>query len=421
MVALREIDAATRRLAVVAGMASYLDAAALVASGLAVGGFYAPAFELSPLAVGLLLGLQTVAFATGAVLGGHIGDRAGRRRVLIASLALYVLGIGILAAATGVVSLAVGLTISGLAIGGDLPVSLAIIGEEAPEGAKGRLIAFSQVLWIAGIGTMGALGVIASGHGVTAGRTLYAFLFVVGSVVLAMRLRLRESRDWIAADAKRASRIEGGRSDGPLGHISTSVWMTAAVLGIYYALWNLGANTLGQFRPYLWINVFGGDPRGISWLILAVLPIGLAGTMLFTLVVDGPAQRRWFICGSLISIAGWLLVSLRLEQSSFVSLCVMFSVGASTSGEVVFKVWVQRHVPVLARARVQGATVAVARLLAAGAAVVTPLIATWNVQFLFSSLAIANIAALAVALFGVRRFRGPAPIGAIDDDRAAPN
>jgi MFS transporter, SP family, inositol transporter len=67
--------------AVLAGMASYLDAAALVTSGIAIGGYYAGPLQLGAGAIGSLLGLQTLAFAVGALVGGRLGDRFGRRTV----------------------------------------------------------------------------------------------------------------------------------------------------------------------------------------------------------------------------------------------------------------------------------------------------------------------------------------------------
>src|SRR6478735_7459419 len=76
-----------------AGMASYLDSGALAASGFAIGGFYVGPLGLDTLTIGVLLGLQTLAFAVGAVAGGLLSDRLGRRRVLLAALFLYAAGV----------------------------------------------------------------------------------------------------------------------------------------------------------------------------------------------------------------------------------------------------------------------------------------------------------------------------------------
>ena len=89
------------RTAVLAGMASYLDAGALVTSGIAIGGYYAAPLRLAPGTIGSLLGLQTLAFAAGALCGGRLGDRFGRRTVFTLSLVLYAVGVLLLMTATG--------------------------------------------------------------------------------------------------------------------------------------------------------------------------------------------------------------------------------------------------------------------------------------------------------------------------------
>jgi inositol transporter-like SP family MFS transporter len=124
--------------ATLAGMASYLDAAALVTSGVAIGGSYAEPLGLDAATIGFLLGLQTLMFALGALFGGRIGDRFGRRRVFTSSLLLYAVGVTLLLIVAAPWMLYVGVVAVGLAIGADLAVSLALINEEAPPGRRGR-------------------------------------------------------------------------------------------------------------------------------------------------------------------------------------------------------------------------------------------------------------------------------------------
>ena len=371
-------------------MASYLDSGALVASGLAIGGFYARGLPLGDAAIGLLLGLQTLAFAVGAVVGGRLGDRLGRRRVLLASIVLYALGVAVLAAAWDTTTLVIGVVLSGLAIGGDLPTSLAMISEEAPAGSKGRLVAFSQFLWIAGIAGAGVLGLVLADLGVTAGRLLYLHLLVVALVVLAMRLHLRESSEWTAARdvhladvaAHPPARAQGRRGWSFVG-LRGPTTSTVLALGFYYTAWNIGANTLGQFKPYLWIEVMGGSPRGASVLILLGLPLGLVLSAAFVVVVDTPSRHRWIMAGALTSLSGWLVITVWPTREAFVYLAVSFAAGASMSGEVAYKVWTQRLIPTMSRATVQGATLAVARVAAALAAAATPLVVNADPRALF--------------------------------------
>ena len=136
--------------AILAGMASYLDAGAIVTTGIALV-LYSATLGIDPGTLGLLSGLLTLFFAVGAIIGGRLGDRYGRKRVYSVTLILFAVGVGLLAGAVAVPMLFVGVILTGLAIGADLPVSLAMIAEEAPEGKKGKMIVFSGMLWLLGI------------------------------------------------------------------------------------------------------------------------------------------------------------------------------------------------------------------------------------------------------------------------------
>lgn len=410
------MNAGVGRLLVTAGMASYLDAGALVASGLALGGFYRDSLSLSDSNVGVLLGLQTLCFATGAVVGGRLGDRLGRRDVLWASLVMYAAGVLVLASASGVPWLVVGVVLSGLAIGGDLPTSLALISEEAPLGQRGRLVASTQLLWVAGIATTGMLAYAVADLGVLAGRILYAHLLVVALVVLLFRMTLSESEEW-----SHARRVADQGRHRPGSHIrarlrvaaTSPVTPLAFALGSYYALWNLGANTLGQFKPYLWIQELGGSERGAAALVLAGLPLGLIGGWFFLQVVDTEQRPRWILVGCLVSAAGWLGATIWPTPAWFVVLVVCFAVGASLSGEAAYKVWTQELVPTLLRATVQGATLAAARVAAGLFALVTPAIASASPRWLFGTLLVAQVTATLIAVRWLPRF-ATRPVGTIE-------
>ena len=108
-----------------------------------------------------------------------------------------------------------------IAIGADLPVSLALVAEEAPEGMKGRLVAFSGFLWFIGIIVTEILKAIVGPLGALGGRILYAHLLLVAVVVLVLRLGLPESREWAAAQrAKAAGDDEIRFSDIPQASLS---------------------------------------------------------------------------------------------------------------------------------------------------------------------------------------------------------
>ena len=188
---LRDLPRPAWRVAILAGMASYLDAAAIITSGGALV-LYKERFGLSLAQIGQLSAVLTALFAIGALVGGRLGDRFGRRRVFTTTMIGLALGAAMLAFAPSLPVLVAGTIVVGFCIGADLPVSMAMIAEEAPPGFKGRLIAFSHVLWMAAIGTTYVLQVAVGGLGELGGRIMWAHVLLAALLVLVLRAALPE-------------------------------------------------------------------------------------------------------------------------------------------------------------------------------------------------------------------------------------
>jgi MFS transporter, SP family, inositol transporter len=394
--------------AVLAGMASYLDSGALVASGIAIGALYAPALGLGPGAIGALLGLQTFMFALGALFGGRLGDRFGRRTVFTFSLILYAAGAALLTWAGSTAVLYVGVIAIGLAIGADLPVSLSMINEEAPEGSKGKLVAFTNILWTLGIVVPVALSSVVGGMGVTGGRILFGQLVVVSLVVLVLRWTMRESVEWSAArqvtDADRAGGAETVHFS-QIGQLFRPPVVAAVVAtAVFYAAWNLGANTYGQFGTFLWTNLTGSDVQTYSTYTLLGFPLGFLAAYLFMRVADRPARRTWFVVGVVLNVAAWIMLTV-VGATEFTLLVGYFmtAIGGSFAGETIYKVWSQELVPTLLRSTMQGMTIAFARVISALFAFVTPTIALANDRLLFGLLLVLSLVGSAIGLFWIPR------------------
>jgi AAHS family 3-hydroxyphenylpropionic acid transporter len=111
-----------------AGMCEGYD---LLVAGIAAPKF-APYFELEPARLGAVFAAATFGLFIGAILGGRIADRFGRKSVLVASLLLF----GIFSIGTALVHdvgpfLLMRLLV-GLGLGGALPNMLALNAEAAP-------------------------------------------------------------------------------------------------------------------------------------------------------------------------------------------------------------------------------------------------------------------------------------------------
>lgn len=392
------------RTATLAGMASYLDSAALVTSGIAIGGAYAGALVLDAGTIGALLGLQTLMFAVGALVGGRLGDRFGRRKIFSSSLLLYAIGVALLLVGTSHVLLYAGVVAVGLAIGADLPVSLALINEEAPPGEKGKLVIFSNQLWLAGIVAVVVLSSVVGSWGLLGGRIMFAHLLLVSVVVLVLRMTLRESAEW--ASAKEVADTDPERIHfSRVGQLFRPPVIFAVVAtGLYYATWNLGASTLGSFGTYLWTTLTGGDIARFSQLTLLGLPVGFLAGLIFMRAIDKPARRFWFLTGSALIVIAWTLpVVFGATQFTLIALMLVSGLGNAFAGESIYKVWSQELMPTLLRSTASGVTIAFTRLLAALAAFGTPALAAANPSLLFLLLLGFTLVATVIGVVWVPR------------------
>lgn len=112
-------------------------------------GFTGPALigdlRVERAALGPALAASLVGMAIGAAVVGALGDRWGRRRALIASTALFGVATLLAATATSVPTLAVWRFITGLGLGGALPIATALIAEFAPRRLRAQVIGAIQV------------------------------------------------------------------------------------------------------------------------------------------------------------------------------------------------------------------------------------------------------------------------------------
>jgi MFS transporter, SP family, inositol transporter len=398
------------RTAFLAGMASYLDAAALVSSGVAISVLYAPALQLTPVLIGMVLACQQLSFAVGALFGGRLGDRFGRRRVLTLALVVYAVGCALMATATSVWMLLPGVVLTGLGVGADLPVALAMANEVAPRQKKGRMVVLSSVMWSLGIASV-SLVVSVVGHlGVTGGRILFGGLVVVAVVVLALRFALPESEEWLAARRQADDARRRGESVGAVrfDHVAQVfrrpvVW---AVLGtaVYYASWNVGASINGKYGNYIWTQLAGGDVEDFARLALILLPLTFATDLLFMRVVDTRWRRPFTAIGTVLSILAWApLAFWGASQATMVALVFLFGVGASFAGESLYKVWSQELVPTLLRGTSQGVTMAFTRVIAAVLAFIVPPLLATDPAVVFVGIFVFAIVSAGVWLFWIPR------------------
>jgi inositol transporter-like SP family MFS transporter len=418
----------TRRawwITIVVGMASFLDAAAIVATGTALV-LLQDEFALSAEAIGQLSALLTVMIAIGAVVGGNLGDRFGRRRVFTITLVIYALGALVLATAIAPAMLYAGLILLGFACGADLPVSIAMIGESAPEGQRGKFVSFTHILWVGGVLAVQAMGVFVGDLGAAGGRILYGVLFVISIIVIILRARLPESAEWQQANETRSTAISQAAQHevkaaavGPVRALLTSRYKVPLIaVGLYFAISNIAANTNGQFNTFLWVNVADSTVSLASAVSLGQTILGIGVLWVVTRIVDTKYRMVGFGIGAMFIVAAAAIPALfGVSVPTLVALAILSAFGMNLAGEPIFKVWAQELFPTLHRGTAQGLMIGFTRLVAAAAALATPALAVAGPQILFTFIAVLSLIACLIGLFWIPRISLPDTDDAADTAR----
>lgn len=346
-----------------ASMASYLDAGSMVALGAGLSLFQSY-LGLSSTAVGALaaIGPNALGCAIGAFIGGWLGDKLGRKRVYKYDLLVYAAGILCIALAVNVPMLFLGTFIVGLAVGADVPTSLALVGEMSPPKARGKLLGLTNLAWNSGPVVVLLLALILSPLGLLGIRIVFLHLFLLALVTWAMRRGLSESARWQSASSAGALPKNRWRELFKGANLRALVWT-----GTIYLFWGLAAGTAGFFTPYIIESLHAGSQAASVALSCASFGLGILATaILFMKFADRTHRTRKLMWGTgavmQIVAYGLYLVFPFIIPVIIVNI-LLFSVGAVLAGEAFYKVFSQELFPTMLRTTAQGFTFGVARAL----------------------------------------------------------
>ncbi|MBX3735082.1 MAG: MFS transporter [Candidatus Didemnitutus sp.] len=346
-----------------AGMASYLDAGSIVAlgAGLAI---LQKEFGMSDTAVGVLaaIGPNALGCALGALIGGWLGDKLGRKKIYQYDLMVYAFGILLCALCQNKEMLFLGTFIVGVAVGADVPTSLALVGEFAPDKARGKLLGFTQVAWCLGPVIVLWLALALAPLGLLGIRIVFLQLFVVAVVTWALRRGLAESARW--QEAAKAGKGVGQNLWALFkgSNLKAIVW-TATI----YLFWNLAAGTAGIFNPYIISTLHAGGQAMSVGLSSANFVITMIVTVtIFMRYSDKSYETRkllWGVGAVMQTISYGLFLFFPFTITTVICNIVLFSASAALSGEAFYKVFSQELFPTALRGTAQGFTFGVARTI----------------------------------------------------------
>ncbi|MHA0855339.1 MFS transporter [Paenibacillus sp. CMAA1364] len=107
-------------------------------------------WSLSPGQIGFLTSISSVGMVLGAALAGIMADRYGRKAILLWTLLIFSIASGLSALATGFAVLCVFRFISGIGLGGELPVASTLVSESVPSNERGRAVVLLESFWAIG-------------------------------------------------------------------------------------------------------------------------------------------------------------------------------------------------------------------------------------------------------------------------------
>jgi AAHS family 3-hydroxyphenylpropionic acid transporter len=301
----------------------------LQAAGVAAGGIVAE-FRPSPDQMGTFFSASTLGLFLGALLGGRLSDRFGRKGLLIAAVTMFGLFSVATACAWNMHSLIAGRLFTGFGLGGALPVLVALVNERSPAHRRRANVALAYSAMPLGGAIVSLLSMLsAAAH--------WRTIFMVGGVVPLllvplMQMTLRDSARAAAPTAATGgaqSIFGGGRAPATL-----FVWISCffGLLILYLLLsWlptllvESGFSKTQAAGAQISFNIGGalaslilGQLLESRWRIASLVVTTVAAPLLVFWLSNAPADIAWvaFIAfalgGAIIATQGYLYATAAL-------------------------------------------------------------------------------------------------------------
>ncbi|MDR1743207.1 MAG: MFS transporter [Dysgonamonadaceae bacterium] len=371
-------------------LTNYLDAGSIVAgaSGLTLWQNY---LGLSESNLGWLNAISANCFgaALGAIIGGFLADKYGRKTIYTYNMLVYMTGVAIIMLSVSFPMLLLGFLITGISVGAGVPASWTYISESSEVGNRGRNIGISQFAWGVGPAIILILGMLLApggNNGESAGiffpwvqkvaevvqgaggsaesvkvfssRIIFASLFIVAFIAWMLQRRLNESKDWEDAKTSQVKVKQPGifSSFGSLFTNKVNVRTIVYLAGIYIT-WNFVAGVMGFFQPHIFETAGGLSNAqanmlpAIQWLVIVVVTY-----FGFAMLVDKVNQRLLYFTGCTIGVVAWvILVFVGIKNlSALWTFTILWGVHAGLGVQAFYALWASELFPAKYRAAAQG-------------------------------------------------------------------
>ena len=299
-------------------------------------------FNVGDAAIGLVISLQFVCTVPGAILFGELGDRFGRKKALIISIAWD----AIFSASTafvpknGFILFAILRMLSGLGV--SWGISFSIISEHfssEKRGAAGGLVHSTFVVgYIAAIVTTLIIGPLG---------WQYCFLTALFPIpfLILFWIALPESEIWSEYD--KTIKEQQKKQKLRIREVFGKKWLKLTILlTILFWFAETAYHTLVDFAPvffeYLFTNAGFSDPASTALIIMLIYMV-IAAVMLFSfgLLSDYIGRKKAFLVDNIIGITGGVLFAIFVFPF-FNFVIIIIAAGVITIGFAlhgIFGVW----------------------------------------------------------------------------------
>ena len=330
--------------------------------------------------------------ALGAIIGGFLADKYGRKFIYTYNLIVYMVGVLLIMCSVNFPMLLFGFLVTGISVGIGVPASWTYISESSENDRRGRNICISQMSW--GFGPMiilllgmffapdgylftwvEALGHAVGGAGLTeealnvfSSRVVFLSLFIVAFIAWNMQRKLEESHDWKASrDAVKAKGEDTGllHAFAVLFSNKTAV-KTVCFLATIYLTWNLVASVMGFFQPHIYETAGGVSNEQANMLSCVGWAIVVAITFVLSFFIDKLPHKLFYILGLVAALATWLVIIAGVNGiGSLWAFSILWGINGGLSVQIFYALWGSELFPAKFRAGAQGLMFFIVRGLSA--------------------------------------------------------
>ncbi|MGP9651649.1 MFS transporter [Glutamicibacter sp. AOP38-B1-38] len=360
-------------------MSNYIEAGAIIALATSLT-LWQGAFGFDDGMVGVIAAISANAFgaAVGALIGGPLCDRLGRKFIYTYDLIVFMVGALMITFAASTVLLIVGVILMGIAVGAGVPASWTYIAEEAPQESRAAHVGTAQLAWSFGPAVGFALAIMVAPLGVNGSRLIFFHLFIVAAITWWVRRGLPESTRW---KQQRAEEIASGAKisffSGIKGLLAERKnWSALFFLLGVYGLWNTVAGQAGIFQPRVYAAAGVESATQQNLLQVLVWVLTAAATYFGFMKYGDRVSRRWlYFGGAALGVVAWVVLIFAPPGAfSLLFFACAWGISAGLGAQAFYGLWTAELFATKYRASAQGVLFMLARVLVGLLSLVFPVL-----------------------------------------------